>query len=256
MVWTNDGRLITGILRSETESSITLQTENERLVLGLDEIENRRLSDLSTMPEGLLDALREDEIRDLVAYLRGASQANLLATRANLGRFFDGRSLAGWRGAECWSVEEGEIVGATEGLAKNEFLVSELELADFRLKFEVKLVGDAGNSGVQFRSHPLESGEVRGFQADIGPGWWGKLYEEEGRGLLWPKSGEEHVRKGEWNTYEIEARGARVVTRLNGQTCVELEDEQGARRGIVALQLHSGGPTEVRFRGFELEILE
>ncbi|MCC7013046.1 MAG: DUF1080 domain-containing protein [Planctomycetes bacterium] len=257
MVWTDDGRIVTGILRGETDSSITLQTENERIVIAKGEIETRKLSDLSTMPEGLTDGLKPDELRDLVAYLRGPTQSGLLATAQNAGRFFDGASLAGWSGdARCWSVEAGEIVGRTPGLAHNEFLISDLELVDFRLRFEVKLVDDVGNSGVQFRSEPLEGGEVRGPQADIGPQWWGKLYEEQGRGLLWGQPGDAHVKRGDWNAYEIEARGSKIVTRINGQACVELDDAQCARRGRTALQLHSGGKTEVRFRNFVLEVLE
>ena len=55
---------------------------------------------------------------------------------------------------------------------------------DFRLSVQVKLVKNEGNSGIQFRSIELADGEMKGDQADIGPGWWGKLYEENGRGLL------------------------------------------------------------------------
>ena len=41
---------------------------------------------------------------------------------------------------------------------------------------------------------------------------------------------------------------------INGNLCADLEDTGGARRGIFALQLHSGGPTEVRYRNFELTL--
>ena len=95
-----------------------------------------------------------------------------------------------------------------------------------------------------------------GYQADVGPGWWGKLYEEEGRALLWDKSGESHVKYGEWNHYEVRAQGSRIQTWINGQLCVDLDDPKGAKRGIMALQLHSGGPTEVRFRNVEMKVLE
>ena len=78
---------------------------------------------------------------------------------------------------------------------------------DFRLSLDVKLVGNRGNSGIQFRSEALPDGEMRGYQADVGAGWWGKLYEENGRGLLVDKSGEQFVKAGEWNHYEISARG-------------------------------------------------
>ncbi len=50
---------------------------------------------------------------------------------------------------------------------------------------EISSRPNAGNSGVQFRGQNLPHGEVKGCQADIGKGWWGKLYEEHGRALLW-----------------------------------------------------------------------
>jgi len=97
---------------------------------------------------------------------------------------------------------------------------------------------------------------VEGYQADVGEGWWGKLYEEHGRALLWDTSGENHVKNGDWNTYSIEAIGSRVATSINGKPCVDLDDPQGRREGVFALQLHSGGPTEVRFRNLQLRIIK
>jgi hypothetical protein len=133
--------------------------------------------------------------------------------------------------------------------------LSDLSAADFKLSFEVKLKDNAGNSGVQFRSEPLNGyNEVRGYQADVGVDWWGKLYEENGRALLWDKSGEAHVNSGDWNSYEIEAVGDRVQTWINGQPCVDLTDPPGRKSGIFALQLHAGGPMEVRFRNLKLEV--
>jgi putative membrane-bound dehydrogenase-like protein len=254
MIWTVDGLLVTGILRASTDSSITLATENEEIVVAKDEIETERLSDISTMPEGLLETLQADEIRDLVAYLRSPTQTPILATAWSLDRFFNGRDLAGWSGdGVSWSVEDGEIVGRTSGLARNEFLVSELELTDFRLSFDVRLAGDQGNSGIQFRSRLRDDGEVEGYQADVGAGWWGALYEEHGRGLLSPAHDDARVLRDGWNRYEIEAKGHRVRTWINGQPCVDLDDPDGALRGFVALQIHSGGPTEVRFRNLRIE---
>ncbi len=255
LVWTTDERLVSGIVREETASSLVLRTERERVVIPKSEIESQRTSELSTMPEGLLETLTPDELVDLFAYLQGTEQASLLATPLNAARLFDGKTLAGWRFAgDVWKVEEGEIVGRG-ALERNSFLVSELEVRDFRLEFEVRLVGDSGNSGVQFRSRVQSDGDVAGYQADIGPGWWGKLYEEHGRAVLWDTSGESHVKPGEWNRYEIEARGSRIVTRIHGATCVDLDDPAGARAGVLALQLHSGPATEVRFRKLKLSVL-
>ena len=115
----------------------------------------------------------------------------MLATPENAKTFFNGRDLTGWEGdPKLWTVEDGEIVGKTTGLARNEFLRSDLAAADFRLTVQVKLVKNEGNSGIQFRSEALPDGEMKGDQADVGAGWWGKLYEENGRGLLWDESGE------------------------------------------------------------------
>ena len=63
----------------------------------------------------------------------------------------------------------------------------------------------------ELRSEELPGGEVKGPQADVGAGWWGKLYEEHGRGLLWKESGEKHVKADGWNEYVIEARGSRRI---------------------------------------------
>ena len=251
-----DGRIVTGIVKAEDAKTITLQKVDAIEVVPLDEIEERKLSDKSMMPEDQLKLFTKHEIRSLIAYLGSDRQIPVLATVANAQEFFNGKNLSNWRGNEkLWSVDGNEIVGKTTGLSKNEFLVSEYSVGDFHLKLEVKLVANSGNSGIQFRSQQTENGML-GYQADVGPGWWGKLYEEEGRALLWDKSGESHVKNGEWNLYEVRAQGSKIQTWINGQLCVDLDDPKGSKRGIMALQLHSGGPTEVRFRNVEMKVLE
>jgi putative membrane-bound dehydrogenase-like protein len=255
VVATKDGRVLTGIIRSEDKDAITLVTANETLTIPKPEVEDRKPSESSMMPEGLLATLSDHEVRSLVAYLASPSQVPMLATKDNIQSLFNGRDLTGWQGdPKLWKVENGEIVGKTAGLSRNEFLRSDLALGDFRLTAQVKLVKNDGNSGIQFRSEPLPDGEVKGYQADVGVGWWGKLYEEHGRGLLWKDSGEAHVRLGEWNTYEISCIGSKIRTTINGQPCVTLDDPGGARRGILAFQLHSGGATEVRYKDLKVEL--
>jgi len=255
MIWTKDERLVTGIVAKRTQSSIVLATETGSIVVDKEDVEEEKLSPVSTMPDGLLDALKPAEIVDLVAYLQGDAQAVRRGTRENAAQLFDGRTLAGWTGdASVWSVENGEIVGRTAGLDHNAFLASDLELANFRLTLEVRLAENEGNSGIQFRSATRADGLMIGCQADIGPGWWGKLYEESARGLLWDHSGEAAVTLDGWNRYEIVAVGSRVLTAINGVACVDLDDAQIARTGVLALQVHSGGATEVRFRNLALEI--
>lgn len=256
VIETHDGRFLTGVIAEEDASSVEFQTVTERVKIPRDEISMLERTEISMMPEGLLVGMPDQSIRDLIYYLRSPAQAPLPGTAETASLFFNGTDLTNWDGDEdVWSVENREIVGSTkEGLRHNNFLTSQMMLEDFRLVFEVKLTPNSENSGVQFRSVRIEGGEMRGYQADIGQGWWGKLYEESARGLLWDKDGEEWLRPGDWNTYEIVAVGHHILTAINGHKCVDLVDPEGDLKGIIGLQVHSGGPMEIRFRKFELEI--
>lgn len=260
----NDGRVVTGIVKANNNGILTVQTANELVLIPQTEIDEMQAGNKSMMPDDILKPFKPEEIRALAAYLASPAQSPMLLTKDNAAAFFNGRDLTGWDGIPgLWSVEEGEIVGKTTGLKHNEFLISQITAGDFKLSLEVKLVKNEGNSGIQFRSEVLprpaeglggpRGPELKGCQADIGAGWWGKLYEENARALLWKESGEAHVKVGEWNTYEIEAIGPKLRTWINGQPCVVLDDEAVAKRGVIAFQLHSGGPTEVRFRKLKLE---
>ncbi len=251
-----DDRILTGIVKEQNEKSVTVTTANETLTLQRSEITSVQQSQLSMMPEGLLTALADQEVRDLIYYLRQPAQAQLLATPETVGLFFNGKDLANWDGdTSLWRVENGEIVGkTTTGLKHNEFLKSQLVLGDFRLICKVRLTPNTANSGIQFRSEPFGEYEMKGCQADIGAGWWGKLYEENGRAILSSKSGDEFVKQDDWNAYEVLAVGSKIRTAINGNLCTDLDDEKIARRGITAVQVHSGGPTEVRYKDFQLEL--
>src|SRR5262249_33347516 len=41
----------------------------------------------------------------------------------------------------------------------------------------------------------------------------------------------------------------------NGNLCVDRDDPEAARRGLIGLQLHSGGETEVRFKNLKLTLI-
>jgi hypothetical protein len=118
----------------------------------------------------------------------------------------------------------------------------------------MKLAPNKENSGIQFRSERHGEYEMKGPQADAGAGWWGKLYEENGRALLWQKPGDEYVKADDWNTYEIVAVGGKIRTAINGHLCVDLDDPQISHSGIIGLQMHAGGPLEVRFKDIKVEL--
>ncbi len=254
VIMTEDGQVVTGIVRSENQNAVVLQTAESEKAIPADEIAERKLSDQSMMPENQLQTFSEHEIRSLIAYLRSKTQTPIRATEENAASLI-APVPENWNGnPDLWTIRDDMIIGKSEGLNHNEFLVSNVTASDFRISLEIQLVGNVGNSGIQFRSMARKDGSVEGYQADVGAGWWGKLYEEHGRGLLWDTSGEAHVKNGEWNRYEIEAIGSKLKTWINGNLCVELDDPQGSADGIFAFQLHSGGPTTVRVRNLQLEI--
>ena len=73
----NDGRVLNGLVKRQTDRTLTLQTQTEAIVIPRSEIESFRPSASSLMPDGLLDTLSPTEIRDLIAYLAQYTQAPL-----------------------------------------------------------------------------------------------------------------------------------------------------------------------------------
>jgi putative heme-binding domain-containing protein len=68
---TTDGRVLSGLLAENTAKKVTvLDAKGVRTSLRPEEIESTTRSDASLMPEGLLDALSDQDLRDLFAFLR------------------------------------------------------------------------------------------------------------------------------------------------------------------------------------------
>ncbi len=172
---------------------------------------------------------------------------------------FNGVDLDGWDGEPgLWWVENGVVVGSTDGhpLQQNSFLISEESFTDFDLHFEVRLRN--GNSGMQFRSRRTSGWTVRGYQADLAEGkGWGNLHGEGLPGGLildgWQDKSEFIVRPG-WNSIAILCVGHRIRITVNGTVVNDVLDP-GALDGILALQLHRGGPMRVEYRNIRIRRL-
>ncbi len=178
---------------------------------------------------------------------------------------FNGKDLSGWSGDDrLWSVKDGTIVGSTKGakIDSNTFLIYEKPYGDFILRVKAKL--DNHNSGIQFRSEELPDHVAAGYQADIAEKtYFGMLYEEKKRGFMpyWkamtPEQQAEtqtYVKQGDWNQFEITCEGDHVRIELNGHTTCDIEDPDGAKQGLIGLQLHAGPEMTVAFK--DIEILE
>lgn len=170
---------------------------------------------------------------------------------------------------------------------ENTFLVWDGEVGDFELTCKYKLTDDKGNpggngnSGIQYRSKVVNPDYfvVAGYQADLeaGKSHTGILYEEKGRGIL-AKRGEmvvikegdapnkpkiektgsvgrteelqEAIKQGDWNEYRIVAKGNQLKHYINGRQMVSVTDETavGAKKGVLALQLHGGTQMTIQFK--------
>lgn len=76
-VETKDGRNLVGIVKSQDDKAVTLQTANELVTIPRNEIATIRQSEISMMPEGLLQGLTDQEVRDLLYYLSRPGQVPL-----------------------------------------------------------------------------------------------------------------------------------------------------------------------------------
>ena len=183
---------------------------------------------------------------------------------------FNGKNLKGWEkldGTAEYRIENGEIVGISKTGTPNTFLATKKTYGDFILEYEMKM--DRGlNSGVQFRSvrhQPDGTERVNGYQVECDDHsdrpWVGGIYEEAGRGWLYPMSHNpdsyKAFKRGEWNHYRIEAIGNSIRTYINGVSFANLADD-GRSEGFIALQVHGIGNKveqegkEIRWRNIRI----
>jgi 3-keto-disaccharide hydrolase len=172
---------------------------------------------------------------------------------------FDGKTFTGWEGnLTIFRIESGAIVGGSlkDKIVRNEFLCTTRVYGDFELRLKFKLLGgDTANAGVQFRTKRIpDNHEVSGYQADMGAGWWGALYDESRRNkvLIGPDQEKmnEVVKPSEWNDYVIRAEGPRIQLWINRvQTVDYVENDPSIEsRGVICPQIHAGPPSEAWYK--------
>ena len=195
---------------------------------------------------------------------------------------FDGKSLNGWsqlNGTASYRVENGTIVGKNKEGSPNSFLCSDKLYGDFELQFQVKLINDELNSGVQIRSQCKEltdkekargdkHGRVNGPQVEIeatkeNGAESGYVYGEACGGWMTPKEDlkpHKYFKNGEWNHYRIVAKGHRIQTWVNGNKVSNLVDKEKHKshpKGFIGLQVHGikkgSGPYEVTWKDIKIK---
>ncbi len=176
---------------------------------------------------------------------------------------FDGKTFAGWEGdLGVFRIEDGAIVGGSlkAPVVRNEFLCTNETYGDFELNLKVKLLGKDANAGIQLRSKRIPNDfEMIGYQADMGQNYWGCLYDESRRKKVLTGPTAEVIRKtvkqDDWNDYRIRCEGRHIRLWLNGTQTVDYTepDESIEQKGLIALQIHGGPPSEAWYRDVRIQ---
>jgi hypothetical protein len=176
----------------------------------------------------------------------GVTPDSSLSAQGAWRTLLDGRNMDQWTpiGMANWRSVDGAIQ-ADNGMAG--FLVSKMPYGDFELRAEFWVTPDA-NSGIFIRGeNPKEVTAMNAYEVNIFDMRPDQAYRTGGIvDVAKPASMENTGNK--WNTYEISAKGPRLVVRLNNKPMVDVQDMKHAR-GVIALQAGAG---TVKFRKVEI----
>ncbi len=201
------------------------------------------------------------------AYIAALLFASIVYAEAEDGftPIFDGKTFDGWEGSmTMFYIEDGAVVAGTleAAIPHNYFLCTKKVYGDFELRLKFKLLGKGANAGIQIRSKRIPNHhEVSGYQADLGDGWWGSLYDESRRNQVLAKADEarlgEVLHRDDWNDYTIRCQGKRIQLWINGQQTVDYTepDDKIEQRGVIGLQIHGGGPGQAWYKDVRIKEL-
>ncbi|MEP7366494.1 MAG: DUF1080 domain-containing protein [Acidobacteriota bacterium] len=168
---------------------------------------------------------------------------------------FDGKSLKGWEGRPTfapeskgdWTVKDGAIVC---GGTKASWLSSEKHFSDFQLKLEFRGAENV-NSGVFLRSQEEGQPHVTGYELQI--------WDYQPAGFLTGslvgsvKAGPAKVKGGEWNQFDITAKGDHFTVLLNGQKVLDATDSKH-KEGVIGFQCQL--EQKIEFRNIQIKALK
>ena len=178
----------------------------------------------------------------IAAYTAGLSAQSGWTT------LFDGSTLDGWNpiGDANWELAD----GAVQADSGSGFLVTPRSYGDFELTLEF-WVDEPANSGIFIRCADAQSVNDRNS-------YEGNIYDTRAD-QTYRTGGIVHIASpssvinagGQWNSYEITARGDRLQVTLNGTQVVDVRDTQFSD-GPIALQYGAG---VVKFRNVRIRTL-
>lgn len=153
-------------------------------------------------------------------------------------------SLDDWNADKpYWALANGILHGDYNGGQYHNYAYTKTVYTNYELNAVVRMSGREANSGVCIRIHPTDSDNVPGYQVDMGPGYWGCLWEERRAEMVqqYPKElADKLVKANDWNHYYIIANGHHIEAWLNGVKTIDTVHVSGFSDGRIGIQLCHG----------------
>jgi hypothetical protein len=181
-----------------------------------------------------------------------ARAASSSAEPKNFVSLFNGKDLTGWKLTDAkdqWRVENGVVVGASDEKLTGSMLWTDKSYGDFIFETDVRWEGDP-DSGVFFRTPALQVqiGTSISQKRDLTGSFYIKGYPEHAQA----KDAVKYLKRGDWNTLRIEARGTTFKVSLNGHPVSTYSDPAYAAPGPIGVQIHQKLKMKVEFRNLRI----
>ena len=167
---------------------------------------------------------------------------------------FNGKDLAGWVAPTPnaqWRVEKGVLIGENDEKLTGSMLRTERKFGDFVFETDVRWEGDP-DSGVFMRTPALQVqiGTSISQKRDLtGSFYLPKLGYPE---ALQAKDVAKYLKRGDWNTLRIEAKGNTFTVSINGHPVSQYTDAQYPEAGPISVQVHAKLKMKVEFRNMRV----
>ena len=142
-----------------------------------------------------------------------------------------------------WKMDSGILHGDYNGGQFHNYAFTKTVYKNFELNVVIRMTGREANSGVCIRIHPANTDSVPGYQVDMGPGYWGCLWEEKRAGMVQQYSkdlADKLVKANDWNHYYIIAKDHHIMAWLNGVKTIDTVHTAGFSDGAIGFQLCHG----------------
>lgn len=172
---------------------------------------------------------------------------------------FNGKDLTGWKVPDpnpFWKVIDGILVGENDEKLKGSMLYTEKSYKDFIFEADVRWEGEI-DSGFMVRKPELQMqiGVSRSLKRDMTCSFYTggqERYPEAGQA----KDIEKVLKKNDWNTIRLQAKGDTFTVWCNGQKVTEYTNPKYSGAAPIGLQIHPGVKMKVEFKNIKIKVLD